>query len=214
VDSAASLHEIKVVGLGQACVDYLGTVHTYPPENGKVELKDLSIQCGGPACTAMVTLGKLGIKCSFIGSVSDDYIGKRILKNLHEQGIEISQVKVTPGHTSQFAFICISPSGARTIFWHRGTRPPLTPYDVDLSKYSEMQVLHLDGLMIEASIEAAKQARARGVTVVMDAGTMREGTKELVRLVDILIASETFAVPLVGTDWLGQTLIQGRRLWH
>jgi len=37
--------------------------------------------------------------------------------------------------------------------------------------------------MIEASIEAARQARAKGVTVVMDAGTMREGSKGLVALV-------------------------------
>jgi len=200
VDRAVNLHEIKVVGLGQACVDYLGTAHTYPPENGKVELKGLSLQCGGPASTAMVTLKRLGIECSFIGSVSDDYIGKRILKNLREKGVEVSQVKVTPGHTSQFAFICISAGGARTIFWHRGSVPPLTPYDVDLSKYVQLRVLHLDGLMIDASIEAAKQAKARGVTVVMDAGTMRKGTKELVRLVDILIASETFALPIVGKD--------------
>jgi ribokinase len=34
----------------------------------------------------------------------------------------------------------------------------------------------------------------------MDAGTMREGTRELMRSVDILIASETFATPLVGAE--------------
>jgi sugar/nucleoside kinase (ribokinase family) len=37
-----------------------------------------------------------------------------------------------------------------------------------------------------------------GLTIVMDAGTMREGSQELVSMVDILIASERFAEPLVG----------------
>ncbi len=192
--------DVKVVGLGQACVDYLGRVPAYPPEDGKVELTQLAIECGGPASTAMVTLAKLGVKGSFMGSVSDDYIGNRIIDNLIQHNIDITLLKVTPGYTSQFAFIAISPDGARTIFWHRGTVPPLSPSDVDLSLFPSARVLHLDGLMIEASMEAARQAKAREITVVIDAGTMREGSKELVSLVDILIASETFAEPLVGRD--------------
>jgi len=37
-----------------------------------------------------------------------------------------------------------------------------------------------------------------GLTIVMDAGTMREGSQELLSMVDVLIASERFAEPLVG----------------
>ena len=37
-----------------------------------------------------------------------------------------------------------------------------------------------------------------GLTIVMDAGTMRVGSQELASMVDILIASERFAEPLVG----------------
>jgi ribokinase len=53
--------------------------------------------------------------------------------------------------------------------------------------------------MIEASLEAVKQAKARGLTVVLDAGTMREGSLELASAVDVLIASARFADPLVGS---------------
>ena len=38
-----------------------------------------------------------------------------------------------------------------------------------------------------------------GLTVVLDAGTMREGSLELASLVDVLIASARFAEPLVGS---------------
>jgi ribokinase len=54
--------------------------------------------------------------------------------------------------------------------------------------------------MVEASIEGAKQAKAMGLTVVMDAGTLREGYRELISMVDILIASERFGSALVGGD--------------
>ncbi len=194
-----SFEDIRVVGLGQACVDYLGRVPSYPREDGKLELLELQSQCGGPASTALVTLSRLGIRTSFLGSVSDDPIGIEILKGLRADQVDHSFLKITPGYTSQFAFIAVSlESGNRTVFWHRGSVPPLQRKHVDLSPFLGAKVLHLDGLMIEASIEAATQARAMGMKVVLDAGTMREGSLDLVSQVDVLIASERFAVPLVG----------------
>jgi sugar/nucleoside kinase (ribokinase family) len=158
-------------------------------------------QCGGPASTALATLSRLGIKTSFLGSISDDTFGIQIVEGLREEKIDFSHLKITPGYTSQFAFIAINKNtGTRTIFWHRGSVPHLRAVDVDLSPFRASSTLHLDGLMVEASIEAARQARSRGWTVVMDAGTMREGSMELVPLVDVLIASERFAEPLVGAD--------------
>ena len=191
--------DIEVVGLGQACVDYLGRLLKVPEEDEKVELMDIHVQCGGPASTALVTLARLGVRTSFLGSVSDDPLGIEILKGLKDEGVDTSFLKITPGYTSQFAFIAITrKSGNRTIFWHRGSVPHLDAADVDLLPFSQAKVLHLDGLMIEASIEAARQARNLGIRVVLDAGTMRQGSQELASLVDVLIASERFAEPLVG----------------
>jgi len=195
------LDAIQVIGLGQACVDYLGTLNAFPHEDEKGEIRDLNIQCGGPASTALVTLSRLGVSTAFLGSISDDPFGAKILSNLKNEKIGVSSLKVTPGHTSQFAFIAITKETAnRTIFWHRGTVPHLQKRDVDIHQFQKARILHTDGLMVEASIEAARQAQSLGMTVVMDAGTMRDGSKELSKFVDILIASETFASPLVGQD--------------
>ncbi|MBW2065082.1 MAG: sugar kinase [Deltaproteobacteria bacterium] len=192
-----SLEAIEVLGLGQACVDYLGTIPHYPDEDGKIELLDLRKECGGPASTALVTLARLGINVSFLGSISTDPFGKDILEALLREGVDTSFLKVTPGYTSQFAFIAITKGSARrTVFWHRGTVPHLIARDIDLRPFPGAKVLHLDGLMVEASMEAASQAKERGIKVVMDAGTLREGTMDLLPLIDVLIASEHFARPL------------------
>jgi ribokinase len=192
------LEAIRVVGLGQACVDYLGPVPHYPSEDQKIELLDLHRQCGGPVSTALVTLSRLGVKTAFLGSISDDAFGGEILAGLEREKIERRFLKITPGYTSQFAFIAVStPGGQRTIFWDRGSVPHLRSRDVDLSPFSKAAILHLDGLMVEASVEAARQAKGLGLAVVMDGGTMREGMEELFPLMDVLIASERFAEPLV-----------------
>jgi len=195
------LENIQVLALGQACVDYLGNLPAYPVEDSKAELENLHMRCGGPASTALVTLSRLGIGTSFLGAISDDVFGATILEKPKKENVDVSRVKVTRGFTSQFAFIAITKrTGNRTIFWHRGTVPHLKKRDVDLRGFPCARILHLDGLMIEASLEAAGQARALGMIVILDAGTMRNGTKELLKLVDILIASETFARPLVRSN--------------
>ncbi|UCB49849.1 MAG: sugar kinase [Deltaproteobacteria bacterium] len=195
------LHTVEVVGLGQACIDYLGRVASYPEEDGKVELMDLQMQCGGPASTALVTLSRMGIRTSFLGSVSDDAFGIEIVKGLKEEKVDHTFLKTVPGHTSQFAFIAVNKDdGRRTIFWTRGSVPHLKSTDVDLSPFPGARILHTDGLMVEASIEGARQAKEMGLTVVMDAGTLREGYRELISMVDVLIASERFGSALVGTD--------------
>lgn len=193
------LDHIEVVGLGQACVDYLGQIPTYPREDSKIELMGLQTQCGGPASTALVTLSRLGIRTSFLGSISDDPFGIEIRKGLKEENVDATFLNITPGYTSQFAFIAITrDKGARTIFWNRGSVPHLKSDDVDLSPFANASVFHTDGLMLEASTQAAKQAKDMGMTIVMDAGTLRQGCRELVSLVDVLIASQGFGAALAG----------------
>ena len=190
-----------MIGLGQASIDYLGRVSSFPKEDGKEELLDLHMQCGGPASTALVTLSRMGIQTSFLGSISDDPLGVEIVKGLKKEKVDHSFLKVTQGYTSQFAFIAVSKdAGERTVFWTRGSVPQLKTTEVDLSPFPHARILHTDALMVEASMEAARQAKEMGLMVVMDAGTLREGYRELASMVDIMIASERFGTAVAGSD--------------
>ena len=93
--------------MGQACVDYVGRVPVYPIEDSKMELEGLFTSCGGPAATALVTLAGLGVPTSFLGSIGDDPFGVQIADSLEKERVNISFLKITPGHSSQFG---LSPS--------------------------------------------------------------------------------------------------------
>lgn len=206
--------KIQVVGLGQACIDYLGAVPAYPQEDGKVEIQDLLMQRGGPASTALVTLARLGVPTAFLGCISDDPFGDDIRQGLIREGVELSNLKVKPGCASQFSFIAVNGErSSRTVFWHRGTLPRLTPLEVDLSPYSGARVFHTDGLMVEASLEGARQSRDMGMKVVMDAGTMRQGYRQLASLVDVLIASERIWSPLADPDYPPEEALETLSNW-
>ena len=183
-----------VVGLGQCSIDYLGVVEKYPDINNKEEVSDFTVQGGGPVATALVTLSRLGVTTTFIGKISDDYFGCLIEDGLICESVNTDHVVVENGKRSQFAFIVIDKeTGMRTVLWSRATVTPLSVDEINRKVICDAKVLHLDGLMIESSLAAAKFARDAGVTVVVDAGSMREGLLELVELADYFVASSDFA---------------------
>ena len=59
-------------------------------------------------------------------------------------------------------------------------------------------VILFDGHEPDISMPLVKEAQKRGVTTILDAGSVHRGTKELISLVDYLVCSENFAVDFTG----------------
>ena len=189
----------QVYGLGQCCLDYVGKVETYPPPDVKCEFTDMVIEGGGPVATALVALARWGISCTFVGVLGDDQFARVVHGNLEQEGVDTSGIIVREGSASQFAFILAEPGvGRRTIFWRRPTGTPPRPDELDFSTIRQAEVLHTDGLFVEASLAAAKIAKETGVKVVVDAGSFREGMLDLAQVSDYFLVSETFSHGLVG----------------
>jgi sulfofructose kinase len=189
-----SAKTFDVFGLGQCSLDYIGRIDAYPPPDVKCEFSDLVIQGGGPVATALVALARWGLSCSFAGTIGNDLFGEMIEDSLKNEGVDTAGIVKRTGFSSQFAFIAAEAGdGRRTIFWQRPTGPPIGPGEVDIERLQKSRVFHTDGLFAEASIRAAQEAKQRGIPVVVDAGTLREGMLELAGLSDYCIASRTFA---------------------
>ena len=190
-----------VFGLGQCCLDYLTTVDEYPPSNTKCEFSELVVQGGGPVATAMVALTRWGLSCAVAGVVGDDEFGPPIVKSLVDEGIDTRGIVVRSGGSSQFAFITAEPGeGRRTVFWRRPTGAVLRPGEVALDAVRRAKLFYTDGLLIDASLEAACAARDAGVPVMVDAGSLRDGMLDLARVSDFFLASEKFARQFAGDD--------------
>jgi sulfofructose kinase len=192
----------QVFGLGQCSLDYIARVDAYPKPDVKCECPEIVVQGGGPVATALVALSRWGVTCTFAGIVGDDLLGDMIKRSLDEEGIDTSCLVVRSRCESQFAFVVAEPKteGRRTIFWRRPTGQALKPEEIDLEKVRSADVIHTDGLFMEASLFACEVARAAGVPVIVDAGSLREGMLALARLSDCFIASENFAQALVGDE--------------
>ncbi len=193
--------QIDVVGLGQCCLDYIGTIEQYPAVDTKCEATDITIQGGGPVATALVALARWQLNCALLGITGDDPFGDEIRTSLKTEGVDIRGLKTRTHSHSQVAFIVVEKgSGQRNIFWQRPAGPPLTAAEIDFDLVTRARVLHTDGLFTDAALAASRAARNAEVPVVVDAGTLRPNMLELAALADCFIVSETFSRTLVGRN--------------
>jgi sulfofructose kinase len=185
---------VNVVGIGQCALDYIGLIGTYPDPDTKCEFTGLLVQGGGPVATALVALQRWGVSCAFCGVAGDDEFGNLIIRDLEQEGINLSGMQIRKESVSQFAFSLAEPeTGRRTIYWRRPSGAPLRPDEIDPELIRGARCLITDGLFPEAALAACETARNTGIPIVVDAGSPRPGMTEIMKLSNYFIASENFA---------------------
>jgi sulfofructose kinase len=188
--------EIEVLCVGMAVYDLVFAVDTHPAPNEK-RFAHHFIECGGgPAANAAVTVAKLGYAAGFAGYLGNDLYGQKHFTEFTENNVHTSLIargnKPTPVSVS-----IVKPNGDRSLVNYKGKKQPVKPADIDFSNISPKVVL-FDGHEPLLSIFLAKQARAKGIRTILDAGSVHIGTQELVDQVDYLICSEKFAHDFTG----------------
>jgi ribokinase len=203
----------RVVGIGHASVDLLGVVDRYPARDSKIELAEYSQQGGGTVATALCAAASLGAPATFVGKLGDDDLGRFVLEGLRAFDIDTERAVIVRGGHSPLSFVVVDrETASRTILYTRGDLLPLEPPEVDLAVLEDAQVLLIDGMQPRAQIAAAEAAQGRGVTVLYDAGSLREGSGELLALSDIVIASERFLTEIAPRGEPEDSLAELRRL--
>ena len=200
------------VGLGFCSNDYLALLPEIPLDS-KVQIQQHLVQGGGPAATSTVAAARLGMSAAFIGVTGDDEPGKWILRDFEAEKVSTEGMVVRKGHTSAIAYCWIdAPTGKRSVAWTRGTLTELTAGEVNLDLVRHAKILHLDGHNPVGALAAAKEARKHNIPVCLDAGTLRDGVRELLPYVTILIASEAFARLYTGENELDKAIFKLREI--
>ncbi len=185
---------MKIVGLGQCALDHSFVIDSLPEPDTKKEVMQWKINGGGPVATALVSLSRLGMDCTFFGVIGDDEAGIKIRDSLTSENINTTGLISRPSSDSQAAFIAVEKTtGRRTIFWKRPSAEALQPEELPEDFLEGADFLLLDGLMAEVSLYAANMAKDKSVPVMLDAGRVREGMIELAGLSDYVVCSEEFA---------------------
>jgi sulfofructose kinase len=177
----------KILCIGHASYDITFPFDRYPTENTKNRLTE-KIECGGgPASNAAYLLGKWGMDISFIGVLGNDVYGKKIAEEFKGAKVKTNFVEFDNNHQTTLSFIIVNTeNGSRTTFTHRSS-------EMKLKKKLKVKadIILVDGQELEASIDAIKN-NPQAISII-DAGSLKEETLTLGKMVNYLVCSKNFA---------------------
>jgi sulfofructose kinase len=191
----------RILALGYNAWDVNLPVESFPPRDTKREVSDILVGGGGPGATAAIAMARLGAEVRFVTQFGDDLASAAQRAELEAAGVDLELSRIADGCESPKAVILVHPeTGERTIFWSRGNLPPLAQAEMKPKWMQNTDLFYTDGHDAAAALVLAQEARQRSVPVVMDAGSVREGSAALVGQVTDAISSAGFAPHLTGCD--------------
>ena len=197
-----------IVGIGASLYDMTLTISRFPKEDTKMEVLKTGHQCGGPAATGVATASKLGASAAFLGLFTDDDYAKAMIADFRKYNVDTSGIAILEGYVSGTAVVInTEDSSSRTILWTKGTLPSPTSKEIPEETIKQAKILYLDGNHHDAALYACKIAKSNNVKILIDAGAMYQGVKDLLEYADIIIASEEFAVALSGSDSVEESML-------
>ena len=207
----AAVRADLAVGVGLATVDLMCVVPRV--EHRLVEVSVFSMQGGGSATNILAVLSTLGVRGRYFGRVGDDEFGSFILRSLQQLRIDASMVSIEKGKVSPVSVIQIDElSHQRRILLSRGNVTALSTRDLPDPLLDGARLLCIDGSQPALQSAVAEKARAKGITVLLNASQLSGGMGELLTLSDIVVASERFANELAPSDELAHSLREITRL--
>jgi ribokinase len=155
---------------------------------------------GGKGANQAVACARLGATTRMIGRVGDDLFGATLRDNLVTDGVDVSGVITTYGYPSGVAIIAVDDAAQNTIIVVAGANGAidsdnLAQLDIALAD-AQVLLLQLE-IPLDNVIAAARRARERGITVVLDPAPAQRLPSELYDLVDIITPNETETSMLV-----------------
>jgi sugar/nucleoside kinase (ribokinase family) len=194
---------IRILCVGLATLDVIQLVETLPGSNQKVVALDSLAAAGGPAANAAVAVAHLDGDVVLVTALAEHPVSDIIRSDLAACGVTVrtvpldsppvvASILVTKG-TGDRAIV--SPTSSAS----GATAPSLSGAEID-GLLEDVAAVHLDGYYPSLAIPIASAARARGIPVLLDAGSFKPHTDAVLKHVDVAVVSGDFAPPGMPPD--------------
>lgn len=201
-----------VVGIGVAAVDDLLYVSSYPPLNVKVPVISTERHGGGPACTAIATVGTLRGKAAYVARFGDDELSAYIESSLCKRGVDISHIVRDSQAAPYHSCIVVDSVGNRNVFYDASKYRPVMGHQLSDSLLQSTELVLIDHVADPALLDAAQKIHELQVPILGDIEGCSEAALRLAEISDHLIVPEEFALWASGSNqlpeacaYLGQT---------
>lgn len=191
----------NVLVVGSINVDYVINTDRLPKLGETITGHSFSMNFGGKGANQAVAIAKAGCNVRMLGAVGNDLSGSLAIENLEKCGIDASAVKKTDAPTG--AAVITVCGGDNHIILDIGANALVTPELVaeneELFDWADILVMQYE-IPIESVIAAAKLAKQKGKTVVLNPAPVKEVDDELYTYLDWIIPNEFEAGLITGIE--------------
>lgn len=182
--------------VGLATIDHVYRIDDFIDRNLKHYAAKYELYAGGPATNAAFTYGALGGFPTLITAIGRNHYSSVIHSDIAKFVPNILDMWHRETVAPPVATVLVSDNnGDRTIVTTMPEARHLgVPANLEGIVGTADSVL-VDGFYMDVALQAAAHARRLGKTVIFDGGSWKPGMDKLLRLVDVAIVSEKFAVP-------------------
>ena len=159
-----------VVALGELLIDFA------PAGVGKMGNPAFEMNPGGAPANCLAAITNLGGTGAYIGKVGKDFLGRFIVNELAQRGIDINGIREMHGIPTTMAFVSIAAGGERSFSFVRkpGADIMLTKDEISYDLIDNAKIFHFGSLSLtdepvrEATLMAVEYAIKKGKTVSYD----------------------------------------------
>lgn len=165
---------------------------------------------GGSEANVAVALARMGQPASFATVLPDNQIGRECVRELRYHGVDVSLIKSKPGRMGIYFFENGANQRPSNVIYDRAGSAiaEIEPGDIDWAEaFAGAGWFHISGITpaisrksADASIAAAKAARAAGLTVSFDLNFRAKLWKYGAKAQDVMTEIAAYADVLIGNE--------------
>mgnify|MGYP002639286249 CR=1 FL=1 len=189
------MKNINGLFIGLSTIDIIYLVESPPKVDEKTIAIDQVTCSGGPATNAAITFSALGGNSALSSVVGQHSLNKIIYDEFTQFNIE--HLELLPNYKEPITLSSINvkkSTGERSIVYLNPIKNKITKFSQNYD-FKNIDIVMLDGHEMKLSIEVCRQLKKSNITTILDGGSWKEGTKELLPYIDYVICSEKFLPP-------------------
>ena len=186
----------NIVALGGMNMALIGTATRLPHPGETLRGDRFYTAPGGKGATQAVAAARLGANVKMVGRVGKDIFGPRLLDALKNDGIDVTGVAEDPDHPSGVGMIILNAERQNHVLAIYGANlqcneDQLAAVETAL-EWADVLLLQME-LPFTLSMAAARAAKARGVTTMLDPAPASDIPLEAFHDLDIITPNQTEA---------------------
>jgi sulfofructose kinase len=158
----------RVIIIGHSALDRVYRIANFPAKPTKVRALEHIESGGGTAANAAAAVAKLGGEAELWSRVGDDETGNKIRQSLEAAGVDTSHILMHEGAKTPTATVIVDAAGERLVVSEDDHVMPMSPDWLPLDHVASAGAVLSDLSWLEGTIAAFKQARADGISTMLD----------------------------------------------